>query len=188
MAADSPARQRLDAFFTKVNSLKGNFTQRVYDKKGAVIQNSTGLLYLSRPGKFRWVYMTPETQEIVSDGKNVWIYDEDLEQVTIKPVSQAVSATPAAVLTRKDPPGARFNIKQLASKGGQDWFQLVPKSANRDFKSIEMGLDAKGNLRRMIMRDQLGQRTDWTLNMQNNVPINGGTFYFQAPKGTDVIG
>ena len=188
MAADTPARQRLDAFFTKVNSLKGNFTQRVYDKKGAAIQNSSGLLYLSRPGKFRWVYMNPEPQEIVSDGKNVWIYDEELEQVTIKPVSSAVTATPAAVLTRKDPPGARFHIKQLPSKGGQDWFQLVPKSANRDFKSIEMGLDAKGNLKRMVMRDQLGQKTDLTLNLQNNVPISGGTFYFQAPKGTDVIG
>lgn len=188
MAAESPARQRLDAFFTKINSLKGNFTQRVYDKKGAVIQNSSGLLYLSRPGRFRWVYMSPEPQEIVSDGKNVWIYDEELEQVTIKHVSQAVSATPAAVLTRKDPPGARFHIKQLPSKGGQDWFQLVPKSANRDFKSIEMGLDAKGNLKRMVMRDQLGQRTDLSLNMQNNVPISGGTFFFVAPQGTDVIG
>jgi len=188
IAETSQARQNLDAFFTKVTSLKGNFTQRVYDKKGAVIQNSSGLLYLHRPGRFRWVYMTPDTQEIVSDGKNVWIYDEELEQVTIKPVSQAVTATPAAVLTRKDPPGARFHIKPLPKKGGHDWFQLTPKAASRDFKSIEMGLDQKGNLKRMVMLDQLGQRTDIDLNIQNNVPISGGTFYFQAPKGTDVIG
>ncbi|PID46786.1 MAG: outer membrane lipoprotein carrier protein LolA [Proteobacteria bacterium] len=188
MAADSPARQRLDAFFTKVNSLKGSFTQRVYDKRGAVIQNSSGLLYLSRPGRFRWVYMRPEPQEIVSDGRNVWVYDEELEQVTIKPVSAAVTATPAAVLTRRDPPGFRFHIKQLPSKGGQDWFKLVPKAANRDFKFIEMGLDARGQLKRMVMHDQLGQRTELNLNMQHNVPISGGTFYFQIPKGTDVIG
>ena len=182
------ARERLDSFFTKVSSLKGSFKQQVFDKRGKAIQNSTGLMYMSRPGRFRWVYMTPESQELVSDGKNLWIYDEDLEQVTIKPVTSAVSATPMSFLTRKDAPAARFHIKALPARGGQDWFQLTPKQASRDFKNIEMGLDAQGNLKRLVMHDQLGQRTDITLNTQSNIPISGGTFYFQAPKGVDVIG
>ena len=182
------ARQRLDSFFTKVTSLKGSFKQQVFDKKGQAIQNSSGLMYMSRPGRFRWVYMTPEPQELVSDGKNLWIYDEDLEQVTIKPITSAVSATPMSFLTRKDAPAARFHVKAMPAKGGLDWFQLTPKQASRDFKNIEMGLDAQGNLKRMVMHDQLGQRTDITLNAQSNIPISGGTFYFQAPKGVDVIG
>jgi len=182
------ARARLDSFFTKVTSLKGSFKQQVFDKKGKVIQNSTGLMYMSRPGRFRWVYMTPEPQELVSDGKNLWIYDEDLEQVTIKPITSAVSATPMSFLTRKDAPETRFHIKALPARGGQDWFQLTPKQASRDFKTIEMGLDAKGGLKKMVMHDQLGQRTEIALNAQSNTPISGGTFYFQAPKGVDVIG
>jgi outer membrane lipoprotein carrier protein len=182
------ARARLDSFFTKVTSLKGSFKQQVFDKKGKGIQSSTGLMYMSRPGRFRWVYMTPEPQELISDGKNLWIYDEDLEQVTIKPITSAVSATPMSFLTRKDAPAARFHIQALPARGGQDWFTLTPKTASRDFKKIEMGLDAKGDLKRMVMFDQLGQRTEITLNTQSNIPISGGTFYFTPPKGVDVIG
>ena len=182
------ARERLDSFFTDVKSLKGTFTQQVFDKKGAVTQNSSGDLYLSRPGRFRWVYKTPEPQEMIGDGKNVWIYDKDLEQVTVKPVNQAVSNTPIAILTRLDPPGNQFNVQEIQGGSGLDWHQLVPKQANRDFKYIQLGLDTAGNLKRMVLFDQLGQRTEISLNAQNNVLISGSTFYFSPPRGVDVIG
>jgi outer membrane lipoprotein carrier protein len=182
------ARERLDSFFTNVKSLKGSFTQQVFDKKGAVTQNSSGDLYLSRPGRFRWVYKTPEPQEMIGDGKNVWIYDKDLEQVTVKPVNQAVSNTPIAILTRLDPPGSQFNVQEIQGGSGLDWHQLVPKQASRDFKYIQLGLDTAGNLKRMVLFDQLGQRTEISLNAQNNVPISGSTFYFSPPRGVDVIG
>lgn len=182
------ARERLDSFFTDVKSLKGTFTQQVFDKKGAVTQNSSGDLFLSRPGRFRWVYKTPEPQEMIGDGKNVWVYDKDLEQVTVKPVNQAVSNTPIAILTRLDPPGNQFNVQEIQGAAGLDWHQLVPKQANRDFKYIQLGLDTAGNLKRMVLFDQLGQRTEISLNAQNNVPISGSTFYFSPPSGVDVIG
>ena len=182
------ARERLDSFFTDVKSLKGTFTQQVFDKKGAVTQNSSGDLFLSRPGRFRWVYKTPEPQEMIGDGKNVWVYDKDLEQVTVKPVNQAVSNTPIAILTRLDPPGNQFNVQEIQGGAGLDWHQLVPKQANRDFKYIQLGLDTAGNLKRMVLFDQLGQRTEISLNAQNNVPISGSTFYFSPPSGVDVIG
>jgi len=182
------ARQNLDNFFTKVTSMKGSFTQRAYNKRGKVTQNSSGLLYLRRPGKFRWVYKTPDPQEIIGDGRNVWVWDKDLDQVTVKPTSQAVSTTPIAILTRRDPPGARFHIKSLPRKSGIDWFQLVPKKASRDFKRIDLGMDAQGRLRKMVMHDQLGQRTEVNMNMQSNIPISGSTFFFQPPRGADVIG
>ncbi len=188
VAKTDSARQRLNNFFTKVSSLKGSFNQQVYSKKGKLIQNSTGLLYLSRPGRFRWIYKTPDPQTIVGDGKNIWIYDEDLEQVTIKPLSRALSSAPIAILTRKQSPDAQFIVKPLKAKAGLDWFQLTPRKASKDFKKIEMGLDRKGGMRQMVMFDQLGQKTVIKLNARTNVPIAGKTFYFRPPAGVDVIG
>ena len=187
-AKTDKARQNLNNFFTKVNSLKGSFNQQVFSKKGKLIQNSTGFLYLNRPGKFRWVYKTPDPQTIVGDGKNIWIYDEDLEQVTIKPLSRALSSAPIAILTRKQSPDAQFIVKPLKARAGLDWFQLAPRKKSKDFKSIHMGLDKKGDMRQMIMLDQLGQKTVIKFNTQSNVPISGKQFYFQPPAGVDVIG
>ncbi len=187
-AADSDARQRLNTFFTSVSSLKGNFTQQVFSKKGKLIQNSTGDISMIRPGKFRWVYKTPDPQTIVGDGKNIWIYDEDLEQVTIKPMSQAMSSTPISILTRKQSPDAEFVVLPITHNiAGLDWFKLTPRKASKDFKFIEIGLDKNG-MRQMIMHDQLGQKTVVQLNAKTNVPISGSTFFFKVPKGVDVIG
>jgi outer membrane lipoprotein carrier protein len=188
VAKTDTARQNLNNFFTKVSSLKGSFNQQVFSKKGKLIQNSTGLMYLNRPGKFRWVYKTPDPQTIVGDGKNIWIYDEDLEQVTIKPLTRALSSAPIAILTRKQSPDAQFVVKPMKASAGLDWFQLTPRKKSKDFRNIQMGLDKKGNMRQMIMLDQLGQKTVIKFNTQSNVPISGKQFYFQPPAGVDVIG
>ena len=186
-AADD-ARQRLNTFFTEVSSLKGSFSQQVFSKKGKVIQNSTGNISMLRPGKFRWVYRTPDPQTIVSNGKNIWVYDEDLEQVTIKPMSQALSSAPIAILTRKQKPDAQFKVQALTQRtAGLDWFKLTPHRKSKDFKSFEVGLDQSG-LRQMVMHDQLGQKTVLKLNAKTNVPISGSTFFFKIPAGVDVIG
>lgn len=188
LAKTDSARQRLNNFFTKVNSLQGSFKQQVYSKKGKQIQSSTGLIYLNRPGKFRWVYKTPDPQTIVADGKNLWIYDEDLEQVTIKPMTSAMASAPIAILTRKQAPDAQFIVQTMKSKvSGLDWFQLTPRKASKDFKTIHLGLDKQG-IRQMVMYDQLGQRTMIQLNAKTNVPIKGSTFFFKVPDGVDVIG
>jgi len=187
-AAPADARQRLNTFFTTVSSLQGSFNQQVFSKKGKVIQKSTGLISMSRPGKFRWVYKTPDPQTIVSNGKNIWVYDEDLEQVTIKPMSQALSSAPIAILTRKQKPDAQFKVQALQTRaGGLDWFKLTPHRKSKDFKFFEIGLDQKG-MRQMVMHDQLGQKTVLQLNTRINVPIKGSTFFFKIPAGVDVIG
>ena len=188
IAATDNARQRLNNFFTNVNTLKGSFTQQVYDKKGKKIQQATGQVYLNRPGKFRWVYATPDPQEIIADGKNVWIYDKDLEQVTVKPMTTAISSAPIAILTRKTVPDAQFKVTKLNIKSdGLDWFDLKPHRKSRDFKSMQLGLDTKG-VRKMVMFDQLGQKTIINLNVQNNAQVSGSNFFFRPPANVDVIG
>ncbi len=183
------ARQHLNNFFTRVTSLQGSFNQQVISKKGKVLQNSTGLLYLYRPGKFRWVYKTPEPQVIVGDGKNIWLYDEDLEQVTIKPMSKSISGAPIAILTRKQSPDSQFIVQEITTHvAGLDWFRLTPKKKSKDFKLLEIGLDKNGAMRQMNMFDQLGQKTIVRLNTRQNVPISGKTFTFTPPAGVDVIG
>lgn len=187
-AKASDARQRLNTFFTSVSSIKGNFTQQVFSKKGKVIQNSTGDISMLRPGKFRWVYKTPDPQTIVSNGKNIWVYDEDLEQVTIKPMSQALSSAPIAILTQKQKPDAQFKVQAMPNKAaGLDWFKLTPHRKSKDFKYFEVGMDQNG-MRQMIMHDHLGQKTVLKLNARTNVPISGSTFFFKIPEGVDVIG
>lgn len=188
-AAPSKARQQLDNFFTKVTSLKGSFNQQVISKKGKVIQNSTGLLYLYRPGKFRWIYKTPDPQVIVGDGKNIWLYDADLEQVTIKPLTRSMSGAPIAILTRKQSPESQFVVQEITTHiGGFNWFRLTPRRKSNDFKLIEIGLDRNGAIRQMNMFDKLGQKTIIRLNTRSNVPISGKMFSFTPPAGVDVIG
>lgn len=188
VSAPDAARQRLNKFFTSVSSLQGSFSQQVFSKKGKMIQSSSGSLSLSRPGKFRWIYKTPDPQIIVGNGKNLWIYDEDLEQVTIKPMSRAMSSAPIAILTRKQSPDKQFHVQTIAhGAAGLDWFKLTPRNQSKDFRFFEIGMD-KNSVRQMIMHDQLGQRTSIQLNTKINVPISGSTFYFKIPAGVDVIG
>ncbi len=187
-AATDAARQQLNKFFTEMNSLQGSFTQQVYGKQGKLIQNAKGTIALNRPGKFRWVYTSPDPQTIVADGKNIWIYDEDLEQVTIKPMRSAMSAAPIALLTRKQAPDAQFVVQPLNSRaGGLNWFKLTPRKKSKDFRDVQIGLNKSG-IRQMIMFDQLGQKTVIQLNVKNNIPIKGNTFFFKPPAGVDVIG
>ena len=182
------ARQRLDKFFTQVNTMQGSFTQQVFNKKGRRTQNAAGLLYVSRPGKFRWNYRSPDPQEIVGDGRNMWVWDKDLEQVTVKPMTRAVSATPVAILMRKEKPGVRFHVQYMRPQGSLDWFRLVPRRASRDFKQIQLAVDNGSNIRQMIMLDQLGQKTRIFLNTRSNQNISPSQFRFRPPAGVDVIG
>jgi len=183
------ARQQLNDFFTKVQSLQGSFNQQVISKKGKIIQNSTGLLYLYRPGKFRWVYKTPEPQVLVGDGKNIWLYDADLEQVTIKPMNRTISGAPIAILMRKQSPDSQFVVQEITTHvAGLNWFRLTPRKKSRDFQLLEIGLDRNGAMRQMNMFDKLGQKTILRLNIKTNIPINGNIFTFKIPSGVDVIG
>lgn len=187
--AISDARTNLNRFFGEVNSMQGSFTQQVYSKKEVVIDTANGQLFLTRPGKFRWVYINPEPQEIISDGRNVWVYDKDLDQVTVKPLTQAMESTPAAILMHKTVPDKHFQIKEMDDKtSGWDWFYLKPRHKSSDFRAIQLALNKAGVLKQMVLYDHIGQKTVITFNARENVRIGDSKFTFKPPAGVDVIG
>ena len=187
--AASDARVQLNKFFSDVHSMQGSFVQQVYSKKGAVTDTAKGQLTLARPGKFRWIYSSPDPQQIISDGKNVWIYDKDLDQVTVKPLTKAMESTPAAILMHKAVPDKHFNILEMDDKtSGWNWFYLKPHRKSSDFRAVQMGLDKSGKLKQMVLYDHIGQKTVITFNAVTNPRINHNQFNFKPPAGVDVIG
>src|SRR3990172_7508337 len=92
-----PTRQALDEYLAQFRTLQAQFEQTVINEKGKTLESSKGKVYLQRPGKFHWDYEQPYVQSIIGDGQKVWIYDQDLEQVTIRPMQKAIGSTPALI-------------------------------------------------------------------------------------------
>jgi len=187
-SALADAKTRLEAFVDGTKGLKANFTQTVYDHAGRKTQEASGNLFFSRPGKFRWVYQKPYAQLIVGDGSRVWIHDEDLDQVTVRKLDQALGDSPAALLAGDNNIEKLFNLKDGGSKDGIAWLEASPKSKEGSFEKVRMGF--KGNdLHAMELKDNFGQTTLLRFsNLQRNPAIGASLFRFTPPKGVDVIG
>jgi outer membrane lipoprotein carrier protein len=187
-SALADAKTRLEAFVDGTKGLKANFTQTVYDQAGRKTQEASGNLFFSRPGKFRWVYQKPYAQLIVGDGSKVWIHDEDLDQVTVRKLDQALGDSPAALLAGDNNIEKLFNLKDAGSKDGIEWLEASPKSKEGSFEKVRMGF--KGNdLHAMELKDNFGQTTLLRFsNLQRNPSIGASLFRFTPPKGVDVIG
>ena len=187
-AALADAKTRLESFVDGTKRLKAQFTQTVYDKTGRKTQESTGNLYFSRPGKFRWVYEKPYAQLIVGDGKRLWIHDEDLDQVTVRKLDQALGDSPAALLAGDNDIEKLFNLKETGEKDGLDWLEATPKSKEGSFERVRMGF--KGDqIQAMELMDNFGQTTvlRFTL-LERNPALGSSLFRFKPPKGADVLG
>lgn len=190
VAADAPtsAVQSLQRFFSAVRSYTANFNQVVTDSSKEVLQQSKGRLWIERPGKFRWNYETPYKQLIVSDGERLWIYDEDLQQVTVKPLDKALLDTPAMLLSGRGRLEDQFTIKDLGTQQNLEWAQLLPKRKDSGFEEVRLGFE-QGKLKVFELRDGFGQTTRYTVrDVQENVPIEPARFSFTPPKGADVVG
>lgn len=177
---------KLQQQLSDIKTLQANFTQQVISKNNKT-QSSAGQVSLVRPGKFRWVYSKPYPQEIVSDGKQVWLYDVDLAQVTIKPVGKALDASPAAVLAGNNKLDASFSTAELPNKDGLYWVELTPKQKESSFARIRIGFN-ENTLSRMELDDQFGQTThiQFTQVIRNKA-IEDKVFTFTPPAGTDII-
>jgi outer membrane lipoprotein carrier protein len=186
--AHATAIERLETFMSQTQSAQGEFEQRIYDRNRRLIQQSSGKLAFQRPGKFRWTYAKPYPQLIVGDGERVWIYDEDLKQVTVRRLDTALGATPAALLAGNNDAMQAFELKNDADREGLEWLTATPRNKETTFERIRMGFSAVG-LERMELTDAFGQTTLLRfIGLARNPSLDPGLFRFAPPPGADVIG
>ncbi|OOG64390.1 outer membrane lipoprotein carrier protein LolA [Rhodanobacter sp. B04] len=187
-AAVGPARAKLDAFATGLHSLTGHFTQTLTDINGQASKSSAGTLALEAPRQFRWDTLTPYKQTIVADGSRVWMYDPELEQVTVRVQSSEESHSPLTVLTDLKQMDKDFKVVEQGEHDGLAWLRLTSTAKDPQFDHADLGFDANG-LARMTFRDQLGSTTEIRFSgWQRNAAMPPSTFNFVPPKGADVIG
>ena len=185
-AADEPVKQ-LQAFLKASKSLTADFKQVLINEAGDPYQTSYGIFYLQRPGKFRWDYLKPFQQQIVSTSGKVWFYDTDLEQVTVKKLDESVGSTPALLLSGNISLDDNFTMQDQGVDGDMQWIKLLPKNQESSFKYILIGLN-KGSLGGMELSDNFGQLTRiYFSNVLLNPTIKPTVFEFKAPKGADVF-
>jgi len=179
---------RLNQFTSGTRTMRGEFEQKIYDRSRRVTQESKGTLAFARPGKFRWTYAKPYSQVIVGDGAKVWIYDEDLNQVTVKKLDLALGSTPAALLAGNNEALKAFDLRDDGAKDGLEWVEATPKDKESTFESMRMGFSEKG-LEVMELRDHFGQTTVIRFSgLERNLKLAPEVFKFVPPKGVDVIG
>jgi len=183
-----PARARLEQFSTGLENLRLEFTQTVRSQDGRIQDETHGNAWLQSPDKLRWVYGGDFPETIVADGDNVWIYDETLEQVTIKPQSHNVSDTPLLILTDLSQLDQQFLVKELGEFESMYLLELRSRESESEFERILMGLDSE-SIRMMVMEDAFGQRTEIRFShIIRNVEIEQQQFSFTPPEGVDVVG
>lgn len=189
-SAAAGARDDLNAFTKGLKGLDGQFAQQVFDAKGKLKESSSGKVALSTPRLFRWEYQKPYPQLIVADGKTVWVYDPDLQQVTKRPQGVEEQNSPLSALIDPGKLDAQFVVKEDGTANGLDWLVLTPKgnAADANFRSARLGLN-KAGLVKMQVVDALGQRTEINFSgWKRNPAFPASTFRYTPPKGVDVIG
>lgn len=180
--------ERFSEFINGTVQARGQFEQKIFDGNRKLVQESRGVLAFSRPGKFRWSYVKPYAQLIVGDGSRVWIYDEDLKQVTVRKLDQALGSTPAALLAGNNEAMRAFRLSDKGSKDGLEWLEALPRDKEGNFERIRMGFSASG-LQVMELVDGFGQTTVLRFKaLERNPELDPGLFRFSPPKGADVIG
>lgn len=187
-AAHAGGVERLKAFIAGAKTAEADFTQTVTDKNGHVTQQASGKMAFARPGKFRWDYIAPYEQVIVGDGAKLWLYDADLNQVTVKPLGDVIAGTPAALLAGDNAIEKYFSLKNAGEGDGLEWLEAFPKNRDTTFERIRMGF--KGDvLVEMILFDHFGQRTTLRLShFARNPAIARSRFKYTPPKGADILG
>jgi len=192
--ADSTAQDTLKRFSDGVRTFEAHFDQVQTDDKGRTTGRSSGHFWLERPGagggsgKFRWAYEKPYQQATICDGAKLWAYDPDLNQVTVREAKSALAGTPAELLSQKTALTAAFTISDGGSEGDYRLVNLLPKSADSDFKSIELALDKDGAPARMRFADRIGGHSQVSFtDIRTNARIDPAQFQFTPPKDAEIV-
>lgn len=191
--------EQLKAFVSQVKAARGDFTQQEIKAPGKANNGATatavptkgttssGTFMFARPGKFIWSYQKPYAQVLQADGDKLYVYDKDLNQVTVRTLGGALGASPAAILFGSNDLDKNFNLRDAGEKGGIDWLELTPKAKDTQFETVGIGFK-DGNLQAMELHDVFGNVTLLTFsNIQKNPPLKSDAFKFTVPKGADVI-
>jgi outer membrane lipoprotein carrier protein len=177
----------LKTLLQQTTTARAHFAQIVLDSNMKTLQQATGTMQFSRPGRFRWEYDKPYEQLIVGDGSRVWLYDKDLNQVTVRRFDRAIGSSPAALLAGSNEIEKDYTLKGLASRDGLDWLEAVPRTPDTAFESVKLGF-GKAGLEAMELRDQFGQITVIKFStIERNAKLAPELFRFTPPKGVDVI-
>jgi len=177
----------LDAFLKEMKTLQGQFVQIQYNADRRETQRASGTLELARPGRFRWVYSEPYHQELVADGSSLWVYDQDLDQATEKPLRQALGQAPIMLLMENRPLEEEFTLTELGRDQGMDWVELKPRGEATDFREVKFAFRER-MLARMQLTDAFGQITLIEFSsMRLNPQLADERFRFSPPAGVDVV-
>jgi outer membrane lipoprotein carrier protein len=186
-APEAVAPAQLRAFLAETVTLEARFSQVLLETDSARAQVSEGTFYLHRPQRFRWDYTQPVPQLVVADGENLWLFDPDLEQATVRRLDDGLSSTPAMLLSGDGNLDDSFKVGAAYHEDGIDWVELAPVSGAADFSGIRVGFEA-GRLASMELIDALGQTTVIRFSaLKVNVPLDPALFQFTPPPGADVI-
>lgn len=183
--AVAPAQLR--AFLAETVTLEARFSQRLLEADRERAQVSEGVFYLHRPQRFRWDYLSPAPQLVVADGEHLWLYDPDLEQVTVRRLDDGLSGTPAMLLSGDGVLEDTFRVGAAYREEGLDWVELAPLSEAADFAAVRVGFEG-GVLAAMELMDALGQTTVIEFSdVKLNPSLAASLFEFVPPPGSDVI-
>jgi len=188
-AAQASALEQFKSFVSSTRAARGEFTQqqvtRSANAKGP--QVSTGTFVYQRPGKFIWTYQKPYEQLLQADGDQLYIYDKDLNQVTVRKLGNALGSSPAAILFGSNDLEKNFTLTEAGTRNGLEWLNAVPKSRDTSFEQISIGM-RNGVPESMELKDTFGQTSVLTFrNFQRNPPLSAGQFRSEIPKGADVV-
>ena len=185
---DDVGEKLVNDFVTDVITLQGRFEQSLIDAGGAVIERSSGTLEIERPGRFHWAYAEPYEQRLGADGLNIWSYDVDLAQVTVKGQAKALANTPALLLGGDKDAIAQFRFDGSMVEKGTTWVRMIPVDTKSGFERMELGFIG-GELSRMVFFDNLDQKTLVSLyEVTTNEPIAAERFEFSVPDDADLVG
>ena len=180
--------ERFQAYVRSTQSARGEFEQKVFDKNRKLVQEAKGSFAFQRPDRFRWSYEGPTPQLIVGDGQRLWIYDQDLNQVSVRKLAGGLAATPAILLAGRADIEKLFELSDGGSQDGLEWLDAKPRERDAGFERVRLGFGV-ADVQAMELVDAFGQTTQLRfIRVQRNPSIDPGTFRFTPPKGADVIG
>jgi outer membrane lipoprotein carrier protein len=177
----------LKTYLDGLQSFTAGFQQQVLNEQGELVEASNGTLFVQRPGRFLWRYEQPYAQQLVSDGAALWIYDAELEQVSIKDAGASLEDSPAAILGGDVDLDAHYVLIDSEPEAGVQWVELTPRDIESSYTSIRIGF-VDGELAGMELADNLGQKTQIAFaDAKRNVAVDAALFQFTPPAGVDVI-